>query len=214
MKPGLARIANIESDGWTLENAEERYVRGDDLFWLPSRSERDQLEEDLEDRVYAKLIFKIRHPTAEDPNEMRGERMWVKVASRVDDFYLGHLANEPHTPGGSVYEGMPVWFLAEHVIDIMRGEGEPASRSAKTIECCTHGLSEACFVCEHLVGATGVGFHAVEKPERLRPDAWCDKCEELLQEVDYYWNRLGDRHPKISLLCGGCYDRTRESNKT
>lgn len=144
----------------------------------------------------------------------RGERRAHvgQCGLREGDFYHGHLANEPYTTEGRAYEGMPVWFRAEHVIDLIQGEGEPASRSAQTIDCCTHGLSEACLICEHLLGATGAGFHVADDLKRLRPDAWCDECEKLLQETGD-WDLLGDRHPKLSILCGGCYDQIRARNE-
>lgn len=206
------RLATLDDDGWTLENGEARYARGDDLYWIPPRWEREHLEDEVEAGLYAKLIFLIQYTTAERRSDVKGERMWVEVMSRAGGLYHGHLTNEPHTKGGTAREGMAVWFRPEHVIDLIRGEGEPASRQADVVECCTHGLSETCFVCEHLVGAEGVGFNVADDPERLRPDAWCDACEALLQEAGD-WEALGDRHPKLSILCGGCYDRTRERNK-
>jgi hypothetical protein len=205
------RMATLEKDGWTLEDAEARYARGDDLFWMPTRSERERLEEDLGEGLYAKLIFLIQDTTPSDRRKVKGERMWVEVLSKKGALYHGHLANEPFTKRGSAKEGMPVWFGPEHVIDLIRGDGEPASRQAEVVECETHGLSETCYVCAHLVGARGLGFHTSENPDKLRPDAWCDECETLLQEAGS-WEALGDREPKISSLCGGCYDRTRELN--
>ena len=48
--------------------------------------------------------------------------MWVLVAERCGDFYVGVLGNQPASvePGGSFYlrPGAEVPFLPEHVVDI------------------------------------------------------------------------------------------------
>jgi hypothetical protein len=206
------RLSTLDDDGWTLEDAEDRYQRGEDLYWLPPRWEREHLEDHLEARVYAKLIFLIRFRTHEGREDVRGERMWVNVAAREGEYYHGHLANEPHTTAGSAHEGMAVWFRPEHVIDLIVGEGEPASRSASTLQCSSHGISERCYVCEHLVGAAEQGFHTADDPEANRPDAWCDECERVLDQFGS-WEDAGDLQPKLSILCGGCYDAARERNQ-
>jgi hypothetical protein len=34
-----------------------------------------------------------------------------------------------------------------------------------------------------------------------------------LVEKGWDWDALGDRHPKLAILCGGCYDLMRERNE-
>ena len=198
-----ARLANVDDDGWTLLNAEQRLQSGDGLYWIPSRWVREHLEEHVPEGGFVKLLFRIRDP--KDLSHVVTERMWVSCDSRHGDFYHGHLANEPKTAGAAV-EGMPVWYLPEHVIDYSDANGESrASEGANVVRCDRHGPSQECFVCEHLGKRSGTGFHAAEDAENPRPDAWCDDCNALIQSVSS-WDDLGDRHPKLMIICGGCYD--------
>lgn len=214
MSPTERLLATLDDNGWTLENAAQRYDRRDELYWIPSQWEREHLDDyRVGEELYAKLIFLLRYTTADGQQAVRAERMWVEVFSREGDYYHGHLANDPQTENAAIKDGDPVWFGPQHIIDYGPLEdGRYASQGADTISCGEHGVSETCFVCEHLVGASGAGFHVAYDPDRLRPDAWCDACEQLVQQVGGDWDALGDRHPNLSILCGGCYDLTRERN--
>lgn len=201
------RLATLDDDGWALLDAEALYAAGERVFWLPSRWEREHLEEHVPAGGYAKLVFRIADPAS--PRAPATERMWVTLTGREGEHYHGHLANTPHTAGAARVE-MPVWFRAEHVIDFAGPEGEgQASEAAGLLQCGEHGTSERCFVCEHLrFDAPPQGFFTADDPEKYRPDAWCRACEALLMEAGG-WETIGDRHPKIKLVCGGCYDRLR-----
>ena len=76
-----------------------------------------------------------------------------------------------------------------------------------------HGESQQTFVCTHLLGeAAGLGFNRDEPtPENPFPDAWCDDCE-LIRSAHGGWNDESQELAKISLLCAGCYERTRIRN--
>lgn len=81
------------------------------------------------------------------------------------------------------------------------------------VECAKHGQSEQAFVCTHLLAdAVGLGFNRDEPtPETPFPDAWCDDCE-LIRSAHGGWNDESQKLVKISLLCAGCYERSRIRN--
>ena len=81
------------------------------------------------------------------------------------------------------------------------------------VQCATHGESQQAYVCTDLLGdATGLGFNRDEPtPENPFPDAWCDDCE-LIRSAHGEWNDESEKLVKISLLCAGCYERTRIRN--
>ena len=69
-----------------------------------------------------RLIFDIEAEGEDGQVQHQGERMWVTVAERIGDCYIGILENQPAClqPGENVYlcMGTEVPFLAEHVVDI------------------------------------------------------------------------------------------------
>jgi hypothetical protein len=100
----VPRLATVDDDGWSLQNAEERFDRADGLYWLPDQWIREHLEDHVPDGGFAKLLFVIHD--VDDPRAPAIERMWVTFSGRVGTFYHGHLANEPYTRGAAK-EGMP-----------------------------------------------------------------------------------------------------------
>jgi hypothetical protein len=209
--PEIPRHATLDDDGWILVDAEQGYAARDQIYWLPAQWEREHLEEHVPDGGYVKLIFRIQDP--EEPHAPATERMWVIFRGQIDGRYHGHLANTPYT-AGTAHEGMPVWFGPEHVIDYASADGEnQASARSDVVQCQSHGASEPCYLCEHIeMHSFGRGFNTAVNAESQRPDAWCDACDELLEGVDD-WEALGDRHPKIRVVCGGCYDALRERHE-
>jgi hypothetical protein len=202
--------ATLDDQGWMLDNAEDRLAHGDRLFWIPPRWQREHVEPG----THVKLIFQIAYATPEGQRTRQGERMWVAVDEQVaDGWFRGRLDNDPKTTGGRLSCDDVVWFRAEHIIDLIDAEGNQASESADVVRCKEHGASETCYVCEHLAFGSGLGFHQAVDSDQRRPDAWCDACEELRLEGGGDWDTLGDRHPKLSILCGGCYDYARQRNE-
>lgn len=49
-----------------------------------------------------------------------------------------------------------------------------------------------------------------EYPDNPRPDAWCWECDQKLSSTGGEWNDQSEGFAKITLLCGGCYDRAKE----
>jgi len=84
---------------------------------------------------------------------------------------------------------------------------------ADGIQCEIHGVSQKAYVCEHLLGdSAGLGFNQSDPTaENPFPDAWCDDCE-LIRAAHGGWNEESEKLTKISLLCSGCYERTRIRN--
>lgn len=201
-RPHVPKLATLDDDGWSLDNAEERLRRGNGLYWLPDRWTRDHLEEHVPQGGFVKLLFRL--ADLDHTAEPAIERMWVSLDMRDDAFYHGHLANTPHTRSRA-QQGMAVWFRAEHVIDYAGPDGEnQASESADAVRCRNHGTSAKCYVCVHLTPDTeGRGFNFADL-EALRPDAWCDECHhEFIKTHDWETAAV---EPSIKIVCGGCYD--------
>lgn len=86
------------------------------------------------------------------------------------------------------------------------------------VECPVHGKQHATYVCQHIVQSLrdGVprGFWSAEgEPGELRPDSWCDACEEKLNSTGGEWNDESEQFAGVTLLCGACYDRAKSMNQ-
>jgi hypothetical protein len=84
---------------------------------------------------------------------------------------------------------------------------------ANKIQCDIHGERAATYVCSHLVTNTfGLGFNCDEPTnDEPFPNAWCNDCE-IIRSAHGAWNEESEKLTKISLLCSGCYQRTRIRN--
>jgi hypothetical protein len=88
------------------------------------------------------------------------------------------------------------------------------SEEEMKVECNIHGTSDATFVCQHLPQGEKLGFHRgfdPDNPYALYPDAWCDKCDEVLEQ-EGGWNDTSESFAGIKLLCSGCYTNAKERN--
>ncbi len=84
------------------------------------------------------------------------------------------------------------------------------------VECGVHGKTSATFICHHLKDGENLGFHMGFDPDggdELYPDAWCDKCNEVLEE-EGEWNNNSEAFASIKLVCSGCYQDIRQKNWT
>lgn len=112
------RLPNFERDFWQLRSAEQSHREHPDTFWIPPLEQRQSLKRGQA----ARLIFDIEVQDADGAVALQGERMWVIVAERVGDGYIGILDNQPASIEASerVYLcfGAEVPFLPEHVVDI------------------------------------------------------------------------------------------------
>jgi hypothetical protein len=110
------RLATLEHDLWQLRSGEASHRQHPETFWIPPLQQRQNLKRGQA----ARLIFDIE---AEEDGTVvvGGERMWVIVAEKIGDTYIGILDNQPALErSDSVYLrfGAEVPFRAEHVIDI------------------------------------------------------------------------------------------------
>ena len=88
------------------------------------------------------------------------------------------------------------------------------SDSADRVDCDKHGRHAATYVCHHLLGGDGLGFHYgydPDEPDALYPDAWCGACDAVLEE-EGEWNERSEAFADIRLLCAKCYVETRARN--
>jgi hypothetical protein len=112
------RLANIERDFWQLRSGEESHRQNPQTFRLPPLEERQGLSRGQA----AKLIFDIETEDEGGKPVLTGERMWVIVAERIGEFYIGILDCQPvcMTPDHTAYLrfGAEIPFLPEHVIEI------------------------------------------------------------------------------------------------
>jgi hypothetical protein len=112
------RLANREQDFWELRSAEESNRQNSNSFLIPSLEERKSLQRGQA----AKLIFDIESVDENGNIEIQGERIWVIVAEKYKDFYIGILDGQPAsiTPSDNVYLcfGAEIPFLPEHIIEI------------------------------------------------------------------------------------------------
>lgn len=111
------RPATIDRHFWQLESAEARHA-AHPQFRIPDRAERERLQRGQA----AKLLFEIEGETEDGTVERVVERMWVLVAERVGDGYVGILDNQPESldrsPDVYLTEGAEIPFWPEHVIAI------------------------------------------------------------------------------------------------
>jgi hypothetical protein len=86
---------------------------------------------------------------------------------------------------------------------------------ADNIVCSRHGETPATFVCTHVARGVACGFHAsVDDPADQWPDAWCDRCDDLLVASRGKWTDEATKQANIQLRCTGCYEAARTRNRT
>jgi hypothetical protein len=83
----------------------------------------------------------------------------------------------------------------------------------KFVDCANHGRGSAAFVCGHLAAGSRAGFYAAGGSGDPRPDAWCQRCEEVRLAEGGEWNRAAAAFLGVKLICAGCYDAVREKNE-
>jgi hypothetical protein len=112
------RLASLEQDYWELRSAEEAHRQNPASFWIPALTDRQNLQKGQA----AKLIFDIEGVNEDGTIELQGERIWVIVAERYHDFYIGILDDQPASveQNDKTYLcfGAEIPFLPEHIIDL------------------------------------------------------------------------------------------------
>ena len=80
------------------------------------------------------------------------------------------------------------------------------------VNCKSHGTANETFVCEHLVGASGINWYSASPIKNdLWPSAWCEKCHQsFLKESE--WNEKSEKCANLTakILCHHCYEETKK----
>ena len=111
------RMPNLQQDYWALRSGEDAHRSHPETFWIPPR----EVRENLRRGQAAKLIFDV---ALDEGGEVvvNGERMWVIVAEKIGDIYIGILDNKPAgfepRDGAYLCFGAEIPFRAEHVVDL------------------------------------------------------------------------------------------------
>jgi hypothetical protein len=109
------KLATFEENYWELRSAEESNRENPDKFWIPDL----EIRLNLKRGNAAKLIFDFEGYGEDEQIEIGGERMWVIVKEKIDDFYLGILDNQPvGIDEGFLDKNSEIYFKAEHITDI------------------------------------------------------------------------------------------------
>jgi uncharacterized protein DUF6882 len=78
------------------------------------------------------------------------------------------------------------------------------------LKCGEHDEGFATYVCEHLIAnPSQEWFSAPPSESNLWPDAWCARCDLVLQEQGE-WNERNEGRTKIKLVCHRCYEAMRK----
>ena len=111
------RLATRKTDFWELRSGEAGHAANPDSFLIPPL----EIRRNLQRGQAARLMFDIESENDDGQIIVQGERMWVIVSEKHEDFYVGILDNPPASfePSDSAYLcfGAEIPFLAEHVID-------------------------------------------------------------------------------------------------
>jgi hypothetical protein len=112
-------MANLDEDGWELDNAEKLHARDPDTFHIPSRQEGRSLQ--VGARV--KLVFLVRTGRKGRPI-IQGERMWCTIREVVGGRYVGTLDSDPAT-SQALQAGDRIEFGPEHVASVLIPRTDP-----------------------------------------------------------------------------------------
>ncbi|WP_020476507.1 hypothetical protein [Zavarzinella formosa] len=80
----------------------------------------------------------------------------------------------------------------------------------ETIHCDRHGPAKMAFVCQHLVGGSGLGFWCTDNGPY--PDAWCGDCDDLMMQTGE-WTEEAEKIAGIRVICHHCYVNIRRRNR-
>ncbi len=112
------RLASFKLDFWQLRSAEASHRENPESFQIPPRKQRQNLQRGQA----ARLIFDIEGEEEDGSVSVQGERMWVIVAEKIGDIYIGILDNQPACleQADNIYLrfGAEVPFQSRHVTDI------------------------------------------------------------------------------------------------
>ena len=114
------RMATLEQDGWTLDNAENRHAEAPSTFHIPSKAERSGLQPGQ----MVQLLFLLLDKEADGSSVIVCEKMWVTIRSASPQGYEGMLESLPVTSEALAPEAS-VRFEPEHVASVFIRKTDP-----------------------------------------------------------------------------------------
>jgi hypothetical protein len=81
----------------------------------------------------------------------------------------------------------------------------------KDIVCKVHGPAPAALACRHVLAGVACGWH-VGPGDGTHPDAWCDRCDEMLASGGD-WTIEMARQSEMTVTCAYCYDLAKQRNR-
>lgn len=104
-----------------IDDGEVAHGQNPETYWIPPRADRESLQTgDL-----VKIRFYIRVKGQDGATVDHGERMWVQIKGRAEDWYRGELDNDPRCTD-TIRAGLEVWFQSRHIIAIYPAAGRTA----------------------------------------------------------------------------------------
>jgi len=82
----------------------------------------------------------------------------------------------------------------------------------RVVSCITHGERRPAFVCHHLVHGVGIGFITPnDGTDHDEQTAWCASCEEV-RAAEGCWNDRSEANARVTMICSGCFEASRNRN--
>ena len=82
------------------------------------------------------------------------------------------------------------------------------------VDCDRHGQRPITFVCTHIAHALVEGspcsFLIAPEGTDSYPLAWCDACDEMVDELGGNWTPEASDRAEFKLLCASCYVEARD----
>lgn len=89
---------------------------------------------------------------------------------------------------------------------------EDGSTLDSKIQCDEHGDTEYCLLCQHLQTGKGLRYFAIKAEPDEPAQAWCQECDEVLEE-ERGWSDRADETADWKLCCTGCYEQLLEHHQ-
>lgn len=112
-------MPTFETDGWELDNAEEKNLTYPDQFEIPSLEERRSVK--VGQKVKLLFLFQLEE---EGRPVIQCERMWVRLVRVSVDRYEGKLLNKPYT-SKLLRVGSVITFGPEHIATVLIPKTDP-----------------------------------------------------------------------------------------
>ena len=75
--------------------------------------------------------------------------------------------------------------------------------SPNVVDCGEHGTQRPAYICQHLLGSSGLGFFTPDSGDG-ELEGWCADCERVRAGVGE-WNDESEKYAGITLVCERCF---------